>query len=228
MCPPRTQPLCSCFWKPCLPALGTMERCTAQTLQCPLLKAPLLPNQEILNEGCPSLPGSTLTEKKGGAAGEQTMESAWATPSPGAQATHTQICTQVHSHRHLSHTHSHMFTHRCPAHTPRVTHSCHAHRHVSTHALSHAHAGMHTHVHTYVLLAHLHSQTFLPWEPPHSAACMSHAPTHAHDTAPSHSSYSACLVAFTLFGGLPWGHYQMAPRSLFLAPPGSLRPGLST
>lgn len=79
-----------------LVALDTMGHCTTQALQrplrpdCSLFKAPLLPNQEILKEGCPSLPESTLAVKEGRGAGKQ------ATGLCSGSAGHTR----THTHRH--------------------------------------------------------------------------------------------------------------------------------
>lgn len=72
----RTKPFCSCLWKPSLGrrawphgpehhgALHSPDHSVSTSgHNCSLFKPPLLPNQEILNQGCPSLPESTLTEK---------------------------------------------------------------------------------------------------------------------------------------------------------------------
>lgn len=87
----------------CLTALGTMEHCTAQALQCPLLKAPLLPNQEILNQAArPSLGQHSLRRR----AGQQNR------PRSPRGPHHPQEHTP----------HMHRYAHRC-THTDSVTHS---------------------------------------------------------------------------------------------------------
>lgn len=117
---------------------------------CSLFKTPLLPNQEILNERCPSLPVSTLSEKEGGATGKQAKGVSGSPCGPH----------QPQEYRPHTHTHRHRYAHRCihtdTPHTLIVTHIhtlrpsyayTHAHRHLSTHPLSRC-TRRHTHIYS--------------------------------------------------------------------------------
>lgn len=121
---------------------------------CSLFKAPLLPDQEILNEGCPSLPESTLAEKEGGEQENRPRDSAGAPPARGVEATHTLTNADMHrgAHKHSSHTHSHTCAH---THTHRHSlHNTHSHlcthtltdnTHTCTHSCSHVYTQTHAH-----------------------------------------------------------------------------------
>lgn len=72
---------------------------------CSLSKAPLLPNQEILKEGCPSLPESTLAAKRAG-------EGARRKTGPGTLLQECGPHMHTHTRRHsyapsYAHTHTH-------------------------------------------------------------------------------------------------------------------------
>lgn len=143
---------------------------------CSLFKAPLLPDQEILNEGCPSLPESTLAEKEGGEQENRPRDSAGAPPARGVEATHTLTNADMHrgAHKHSSHTHSHTcactHTHTVTASTTPTVICAHTHSQIThTHAHIHVHTCTHRHMHTQASCPlRVHTQEGL--------ACVSHVP----------------------------------------------------
>lgn len=163
---------------------------------CSLFKAPLLPYQEILNEGCPSLPESTLAEKEGGEQENRPRDSAGAPPAQGVGATHTLTNADMHrgAHRHSSHTHSHTCAH---THTHPITASHNTHSHLCIHTLTdntHKHIGIvtaHTHAHIHVHICthrHMHTQASCPLRvhTQEGLACVSHVPNaHAGTDSPT-------------------------------------------
>lgn len=168
------KPFCSRVWKPGLGGHTARWPWAPQSTarprpfnvysghNCSLFKAPLLPNQEILKEGCLSLPESTLTEKEGEGAGKQAPEllellERRGHPSPRrAGHTHTrsqaQMCTQVctlithplsHAHtRTYAHTHTHWPPTRTQAHTSAHIVTC---THMYTFTVTRMHTDTCTH-----------------------------------------------------------------------------------
>lgn len=158
--PLQAKHFCSCLWKLSPDSLGPQgalrspdPSVSTSGYNCSLFKTPLLPKQEILNQGCPSLPESTLAEKEGGGEGKQARGRGSSHTSPrSADHTHTHTYSQRYAHRCTqillmrSVTRTHEDTLHTQAHRYRHTHtsSPFTPTHPRTLRVSHVHTDTHT------------------------------------------------------------------------------------